>query len=184
MTNRRQSRREAVIKKSLVLKDKLAKRAKKKEVWSLKKTSSSVDKSSAAKDNSHLTADVNVVPNPGVSDSSEQNSDEEVNLETIKEVEQELVDPNKANMDKTEYNTRFRKVKATELAVKQSITRFNSGTVSDAVLDSYKSSLQNIKKKLEAFEENVTDILIDLEDDDPRKDYLKVKHVELSDEVK
>ena len=105
MTNRRQSRREAVIKKSLVLQEKLAERAKKKEVRSLKKTSSSADKSSAAKDNSHLTADVNAVPNPGVSDSSEQNSDEEVNLETIEEVEQELVDPNKANMDKTEYNT-------------------------------------------------------------------------------
>ena len=108
MTNRRQSRCEAVIKKSLVLQEKLAERAKKKkEIRSLKKTSSSADKSSAAKDNSHLTADVNVVPNPGVSDSSEQNSDEEVNLETIEEVEQELVDPNKAKMDKTEYNTRF-----------------------------------------------------------------------------
>ena len=32
MTNRRQSRREAVIKKSLVLQEKLAERAKKKEV--------------------------------------------------------------------------------------------------------------------------------------------------------
>ena len=105
MTNRRQSRHEAVIKKSLVLQEKLAERAKKKEIQSLKKTSSSADKSSAAKDNSYLTADVNVVPNPGVSDSSEQNSDKEVNLETIEEVEQELVDPNKTNMDKTDFNT-------------------------------------------------------------------------------
>ena len=131
-----------------------------------------------------MTADVNAVPNPGAIDSSEQNSYEEVNLETIEEVEQELVDPNKSNMDKTEYNTRFRKVKTTELAVKQSITRFNSGTVSDVVLDSYKSSLQNIEKKLEAFEENVNDILVDLEDDDPRKDTLEIRHVELSNEVK
>ena len=61
-----------------MLQEKLAERAKKKEVWSLKKTSSSADKSSAAKDNSHSTADVNVDPNPGASDSSEQNSDEEV----------------------------------------------------------------------------------------------------------
>ena len=129
MTNRRQSKREAVIKKSLELQEKLTERAKKKEIWSLKKTSSSADKSSAAKDNSHSTADVNVDPNPGASDSSEQNSDEEVNLETIEEVEQELVDPNKANMDKTEFNTQFRKVRATEIAVKNSIARFNSGTV-------------------------------------------------------
>ena len=146
MTNRRQSRREAVIKKSLVLQEKLAERAKKKEIWSLKKTGPSVDKSSAAEDNSNLTSNVNIDPNPGVSDSSEQNSDKEVNLETIEEVEQELVNPNKANMDKTEYNTRFRQVKTTELAVKQSITRFTSGTVSDAVLDSYKSSLKKLKR--------------------------------------
>ena len=172
MTNRKHSKREAVIKKSLESQEKLAERAKKKEIRSLKKTSSSADKSSAAKDNSHSTADVNVDPNPGASDSSEQNSDKEVNLETIEEVEQELVDPNKTNMDETEFNTRFRKVKTTELAVKQSITRFNSGTVSDVVLDSYKSSLQNIEKKLEAFEENVNDILVDLEDDGARKDTL------------
>ena len=131
-----------------------------------------------------MTADVNVDPNPGASDSSEQNSDKEVNLETIEEVEQELVDPNKTNMDETEFNTRFRKVKTIELAVKQSITRFNSGTVSDVVLDSYKSSLQNIEKKLEAFEENVNNILVDLEDDDPRKDALEIRRVELSNEVK
>ena len=107
MTSRRQSRLEAVIKKSLVLQEKLAERAKKKEVWSLKKTSSSADKYSAAKDNLNLTSKVNIVPNPAVSDSSEQSSDKEVYLETIEEVEQELVDPNKANMDKTEFNTRF-----------------------------------------------------------------------------
>ena len=101
MTNRRQSKREAVIKKSLESQEKLAERAKKKEIQSLKKTSSSAGESPAAKDNS-----VNAVPNPGASDSSEQNSDKEVNLETIEEVEQELVDPNKAlKMDDTEYNT-------------------------------------------------------------------------------
>ena len=87
MTNRRQSKLDVVIKKSLESQEKLAERAKKKEIRSLKKTSSSADKSSAAKDNLHLTADVNVVPNPGVSDSSEQNSDKEVNLETMEEVE-------------------------------------------------------------------------------------------------
>ena len=87
-------------------------------------------------------------------------------------------------MEETEFNTQFRKVKATELAVKQSIARFNSRTVSDAALDSYKTSLQNIKKKLEAFEVNVNDILIDLEDDDPRKDDLEARCVELSNEVK
>ena len=83
MTNKKQSRCETVIKKSLLLQEKLAEKAKKKEVRSPKKTSSWADKSSAVKDNSHLTADVNVVSNPGVSDSSEQNSDEEVNLESI-----------------------------------------------------------------------------------------------------
>ena len=128
------------------MQEKLAKRAKKKEVQSLKKTSSSVDKSSAAKDNLHSTVDVNIVSKPALSDSSEQSSDKEVYLETIKEVEQELVDPNKAKMDKTEYNTRFNKVKVAELAVKHSIKRFNSKTVSDLDLKSYQSSLKNIKK--------------------------------------
>ena len=85
MTNRRQSKHEAVIKKSLESQEKLVERAK--------------------TGNLYLTADVNVYPNPAAGDSSEQNSDEEVNLETIKEVEQELVDPNKTNMDKTEFNT-------------------------------------------------------------------------------
>ena len=56
--------------------------------------------------------------------------------------------------------------------------------MSAAVLDSYKSSLQNIEKKLEAFEENVNDILINLEDNDPRKDDLEARRVELSNEVK
>ena len=56
--------------------------------------------------------------------------------------------------------------------------------MSAAALDSYKTSLQNIEKKLEAFEENVTDTFIDLEDDDPRKDDLEAKCDELSDEVK
>ena len=56
--------------------------------------------------------------------------------------------------------------------------------MSAAVLDSYKTSLQNIEKKLEAFKENVTDILMDLEHDDPRKDDLKAKRVEISNEVK
>ena len=184
MTNRRQSRRESVIKKSLVFQEKLAERAKKKEVQSLKKTSSSADKSSAAKDNSNLTSNINIVPNPAVSDSSEQSSDEEVYLETIEEVEQELVDPNKAKMDKTEYNKLIQKVKVAELAVKQSIRRFNSKTVSDLDLNSYHSSLQNIERKLEVFEENVNDILVDLEDDDPRMDDLDARQVELSDEVK
>ena len=95
-----------------------------------------------------------------------------------------IADPKEAKMDKTEYNTWLRKVKATVIAVQNRIARFNSGVVSAAVLGSYKTSLQNIEKKLEAFEENVTDILIDLEDDDPRKDDIEAKHDELSDEVK
>ena len=49
-------------------------------------------------------------------------------------------------MDKTEYNTRFNEAKVAELAVKHSIKRFNSKTVSDLDLNSYQSSLQNIKK--------------------------------------
>ena len=184
MTNRRQSRCEGVIKKSLVLQEKLAERAQKKEIRSLNKTSSSANKSSAAKDNSHLTADVNVVPNPGVIDSSEQNSDKEVNLETIEEVEQELVDPIEAKMDETEYNTQYRKVKTAELAVKDSIETFNSKTVSDLDLNTYQSSLKDIGKELKVFVESINDILIDLKDDDPRKDDLKASKTELLKEVK
>ena len=76
------------------------------------------------------------------------------------------------------------KLKPLKLLIKNSIARLNISIVSAAVLDSYKTSLQNIEKKLEAFEENVTDILIDLEDDDPRKDDLEAKWVKLSNEVK
>ena len=115
MTNRRQSRCEAVIKKSLVLQEKLAERAKKKEIRSLKKTGPSVDKSSAAEDNSNLTSNINIVCNPADTHSSEQSSDEEVYLETIEEVEQELVNPNKAKMDETEYKTKIRKIKLLNL---------------------------------------------------------------------
>ena len=70
-------------------------------------------------------------------------------------------------MDKTEYNTRFRKVKATELAVKDDIEIFNSETVSDLDLNTYQSSLKDIRKELKVFVESINDILIDLEDDDP-----------------
>ena len=135
----RQSKGELVIEKSLKLQEKLKERTKKKGVAN-PEPGPSVDKAPAAEDN------INIDPNSADTDSSEQTSDKEVNLITFEEVEEELVDPNKANMDKTEFNTRFRKIKATELAVKQSLIRLNSGTVSDAVLDSYKSSLQNIKK--------------------------------------
>ena len=37
---------------------------------------------------------------------------------------------------------------------------------------------------LDVFEENIDDILVDLEDDDPRNDYHEARLVELSDEVK
>ena len=142
MTSRRQSKCEAVIKKSLKLQEKLNKRAKKKGVTNPKKSSSSADKTSAAKDNSNLTSNVNIDLNPAVSDSSEQSSDKEVYLETIKEVEQELIDPNKAKMDNTEYNTRFNKVKVAELPVKYSIKGFNSKTMLKSDLKSYQSSLK------------------------------------------
>ena len=145
MTSRRQSKHESVIKKSLKLQEKLKERAKKKGVTN-PESGPSVDTAPAVKDNSNLISNVNIDPNPPDTDSSEQTSDKEVNLITFEEVEEELVDPNKVNMDETEYNTRFRKVKATEIAVKNSIARFNSGTVSAAILDFYKRSLQISKR--------------------------------------
>ena len=102
MTNRRQRKRESVIKKSLKLQEKLKERAKKKGVANPKKYGSSADKTPAVEDNSNLASNINIDPNPADTDSSEQSCDEEVYLETIEEVEQELVDPNKAKMDKTE----------------------------------------------------------------------------------
>merc|ERR1712240_713964 len=146
MTSRRQSQPEFVIKKSLKLQEKLKERAKKKGVMNPNKSGSSVDKAPAVEDNLNLTSNVNIDPNPADTDSSEQSSDKEVYLETIEEVKQELIDPNKGKMDDTEYNTRFNKVKVAELAVKHSIKRFNSKTVSDLDLNSYQSSLKNIKK--------------------------------------
>ena len=86
-------------------------------------------------------------------------------------------------MDETEYNTRYRKVKAAELAVKENIEIFNSETVSDLDLNTYQSSLQNIGKKLKVFVDNINDILVDLEDNDPRKDDLEARLLELSSEV-
>ena len=74
------------------------------------------------------------------------------------------------------------KVKVAELAVKNSITRFNSKAVLDLDLNIYQSSLQNIGKKLEVFVDNINDILVDLEDNDPRIDGLKARKVELSNE--
>ena len=87
-------------------------------------------------------------------------------------------------MDNTEYNTRFNEVKIADLAVKHSIKRFNSKTVSKLDLKSYQSSLKNIKKKLEVFEGNADRILVVVKDDDPRKDYLETRRDELSEEVK
>ena len=37
---------------------------------------------------------------------------------------------------------------------------------------------------MEAFEENVNDVLVDLEDDDPRKDALDIRRAELSNKIK
>ena len=126
MTSRRQSKRESVIKKSLKLQDKLKERAKKKGVAN-PESGPSVDKAPVVEDN--LNLNININSNPADTDSSEQSSDKEVYLETIKKVEQELVDPNKAKMDDTEYNTRFNEVNIAELAIKHSIKRFNSKTV-------------------------------------------------------
>ena len=102
MTRRRQNKCESVIKKSLKVQEKLKERAKKKGVAN-PESGPSVDKAPVVEDN--LNLNVNINPNPADTDSSEQSSDEEVYLETIEEVEQELVDPIKAEMDKTEYNT-------------------------------------------------------------------------------
>ena len=87
-------------------------------------------------------------------------------------------------MDETVYNTCIKKVKVAELAVNDSIERFNSKAVSDLDLNTYQSSLQNIGKELKVFVDNINDILVDLEDDDPRKDDLETQKVELSGEVR
>ena len=87
-------------------------------------------------------------------------------------------------MDETEFNTQFKKVKVAEIAVKDSIRKFNSKTVSDLDFNTYQSSLQNIGRKLEVLEGNINDILVDLEDDDPRKDDLETQKFELSDKVR
>ena len=61
MTGKRKSKRVTVVKKSLKLQEKLTERAKKKGVANPKKSSSSTDKTSAAKDNSNLTSNFNKV---------------------------------------------------------------------------------------------------------------------------
>ena len=83
-------------------------------------------------------------------------------------------------MDDTVYNTRIKKVKVAELAVNDSIERFNSKAVSDLDLNTYQSSLKDIKKELKVFVDNINDILVDLEDDDPRKDDLKLEKLSSS----
>ena len=181
MTSRRQSKRESVIKKSLKVQEKLKERAKKKGVAN-PESGPLVDEAPVVEDN--LNLNVNIDPNPADTDSSEQSSDEEVYLETIEEVEQELVDPKEAKMDETEYNTQFRNVKAAELAVKDNIEIFNSETVSDLNFNTYLSSLKYIGKELKFFVESITNILIDLKDNDLRKDDLKASKAELFKEVK
>ena len=64
MTSRRQSKHESVIKKSLKLQVKLKERAKKKGVANPNKSGSLVDKAPAVEDNSNLTPNVNINPNP------------------------------------------------------------------------------------------------------------------------
>ena len=147
MTGKRKSKREAVIKKGLKLQEKLSQRAKKKGVANPKESSSRIE-DPAANNSSEVTANVEIVPNPAVIEGTEQNSDEEEYIETAEEVVEELVDPDKAKMDDTEYNTRLKKVKVAELAVRNGLRRFNSKTVSDLDLNSYLSSLKNIRKKL------------------------------------
>ena len=87
-------------------------------------------------------------------------------------------------MDNTVYNTRIKKVKVAELAVNDSIERFNSKAVSDLDLNTYQSSLKDIKKELKVFVDNINDILVDLKDNDTRKDGLKARKVELLKEVR
>ena len=105
MTTRRQSKCDSIIKKSLKLQEKLAERAKKKGVANSNKSGPSVNKAPAVEDNSNLTSSINIDPNSAYTDSSKQTSDKEVNLITFEDIEEELVDPNRTKMDKTEFNT-------------------------------------------------------------------------------
>ena len=131
-----------------------------------------------------FTSVIIVVPNLSDCGNLELNSLKEFDQVITKKVEKETIDPNKVeNMDDTVYNTRIKKVKKAELAVKNSIERFNSKTVSDSDLDSYQSSLKNIEKKLEVFVDNINDILRDLEDNDPRRNDLEARLLKLSCEV-
>ena len=91
MTSRRQSKRELVIKKSLKLQEKLKERAKKKGVAN-PESGPSVDTASAVEENLNFTPNGNIDLSPADTHSSEQSSDKEVYLETIEEVEQELID--------------------------------------------------------------------------------------------
>ena len=93
MTTRRQSKRESVKQKSLKLQEKLAERAKKKGVANPNKSGPSVDKTPAVEDNSNLTSNINIDPNPADTDSSEHTSDEEVMLITFQDIEEKLVNP-------------------------------------------------------------------------------------------
>ena len=136
MTGKRKSKRVTVVKKSLKLQEKLTERAKKKGVANPKESSSGIE-NPAANDNSEVTANLEIVPNPAVIEGTEQSSDEE----TAELVVEELVDPNKGKMDDLEYNTRLKKVKLAELAVRDGLRRFNSKTVSDLDLNNYQSSL-------------------------------------------
>ena len=53
-----------------------------------------------------------------------------------------------------------------------SVAIFNSKIVSYLDLNRYQLGLQNIGKELKVFKDNINDILVDLKDDDPRKDDL------------
>ena len=68
--------------------------------------------------------------------------------------------------------------------MQDNIEIFNRETVSDLDLNTYQSSLKDIGKELKFFVESINHILINLKDDDPRKDYLKASKAGLFKEVK
>ena len=107
MTGKRQSRRDAVIKKGLKLQEKLTERAKKKGVANPKESSSATE-APAANDNSDIAANVDIVLDPAVNNNSGENSGKEEYLESIEEVVKELVDPKEIKTDDSESNTRVK----------------------------------------------------------------------------
>ena len=76
-------------------------------------------------------------------------------------------------MDAANYEARYRVIKVAAKKVKDSKKRFVAEDVTHMDIDTYESRLKEIRDKLDAFDDAVTDLIVDL-DENNADDKLKI----------